>query len=92
MATTVSAAVGNAASLVVGIWQFLKDTANLAIITAMAAGAWAVFNFLCQESGKREHGAERQSRSWRPRCRPRHNRSREYRYARRFERLMRPHV
>jgi esterase/lipase superfamily enzyme len=52
MATTVSAAVGNAASLVVGIWQFLKDTANLAIITAMAAGAWAVITFFAKNREK----------------------------------------
>jgi esterase/lipase superfamily enzyme len=53
MATTVGAAVGNAASLVVGIWQFLKDPTNLAVIATIASGAWAVFLFFATKFAKK---------------------------------------
>jgi hypothetical protein len=34
------------------IWQFLKDHDNLAVITAIAVGAWAVFTFVAKKSEK----------------------------------------
>jgi hypothetical protein len=34
------------------IWQFLKDPVNLAVITAIAGGAWAVFTFFAKKSEK----------------------------------------
>jgi esterase/lipase superfamily enzyme len=51
MATTISAAVGTAASLVLGIWQFLKD--NITVIAAIAAGSWTVFTFFVNKREKR---------------------------------------
>ena len=42
-----------------GVWQFLKDPANLAVlgsigavITAIAGGAWAVFTFFAKKNKK----------------------------------------
>jgi hypothetical protein len=34
------------------IWQFLKDHDNLAVIVALAGGAWAVFTFFAKKSEK----------------------------------------
>jgi hypothetical protein len=34
------------------IWQFLKDHDNLAVIVAIAGGAWAVFTLFANKSEK----------------------------------------
>jgi len=52
LATTVSATFGAAASVFVSIWQFLKDSGNLAIITTIIGGAWALFIFIANKREK----------------------------------------